>query len=165
MSQFTEHAGRLKADLIDTDGLRVGPLGTDATKAWQTWTPTVSNTGSALGAGTVINARYQIIGRTCQFSITFDQTAAGTIGTGTYQITLPPGVRQRDISLELQLGPATLFAGSAFHMGSVVRGNNSDTLAIRAMSATVAPTLWGASLGGLDGTIVIAMCSGTFEMA
>jgi hypothetical protein len=56
---------------------------------WQTWTPTITNTGGGGFTTTVQAARYQLNGKGCSGVLVFTVTAAG--GGGYINVTLPFG--------------------------------------------------------------------------
>lgn len=87
MSQFTEHAGRLKADLINTDALVVGPQGTNAGGEWTQ--SSVVLVGGSLGAGNANVMRHVVIGKTCICLIALTQVASAGVASGTLELTLP----------------------------------------------------------------------------
>jgi hypothetical protein len=121
MSQFQEHAGRLKADLINTDALVVGVQGTDAAKEWTAYTPTV-NVGS-VGTGS-ITGRYAIVGKICHYSILL-RTIGGTAGSGVYTLSMPPGVTARSGFTGVTGGAYLDSSDGTVAMGTVISPGSS----------------------------------------
>jgi hypothetical protein len=162
---ITDRLGRVDAESVRTDTLQVGPRGTVIGGAWQTWTPTFT-TGGVVGAGTVVNARYTIIGRTCFFKYTLDQTAAGTAGSNPYLVSLPPGITAVVGVAGEVIGAARVRVATTQHTGTVGLSTTGTTFSLQIGADTVATAPWaGGGIGGLNSNDLTVTCSGTFEIA
>lgn len=69
-------------------------LPADADPAWQSYTPSITavTTNPTPHASFVITGRYCFVGKLAIVSITYQQTSAGTAGSGAYLFSLPPAV-------------------------------------------------------------------------
>ncbi len=158
------HFGRVQADEIDTTGLVVGTRGTDLSAPWTEYTPTVTNTGGVVGAGTVTRVRYQIVGRTLNFQLAFIQASGGTAGSGSYNVSFPRGLNIVTAVAGIPIGPAILTVGSTTHMGSAIVNAAGTGFIVLVSNDTVAPAFWGSALGGLNASSIIASASGAVEI-
>lgn len=159
------HFGRVRADEVDATSLVVGPRGTDLSAAWQTWTPAFL-TGGVVGAGTVVSARYMIIGRTCFFKYTLNQTAAGTAGSNPYFVSLPPGIAAVVGVAGEVVGAARVRVATTQHTGTVGINSTGTSFSLQIGADTVATAPWaGGGIGGLNGTDLTVTASGVFEIA
>lgn len=160
------HFGRIQADDVDsafvkTSRLVVGESGSQVGDTWQTYTPTVTNTGGALGAGTGVFGRYQLVGKMCTVYFRFAQTVAGTAGSGTHLISLPPSVFPPATSLTGVVGAASLNVGGTFSVG-VVEMNGTNVF-LRVGNSAAGPSIWGSGFGPLDTATLAANATFTFE--
>jgi hypothetical protein len=95
MSQFTEHAGRLKADLVNADSLVVGSQGTDAGGAWTQVTATLVGGSLGVNSERENRMRYMVVGKTCHWSLLLRQTTAG-VQSADLQVPLPVRAKSTD---------------------------------------------------------------------
>lgn len=72
--------------LVDATGLR-----TTSAAAWNAFTPTVTGTTAnpSFGSGSVMNGRYQQVGKTVRFAISITVGTSPTRGSGSYRFALP----------------------------------------------------------------------------
>jgi hypothetical protein len=108
MSQFTEHAGRLKADLINTDALVVGPQGTNVGAVWLETTTTLA--GGTQGANAIRSVRYTVMGKTC--TAVYFVAHNGGAGTASTTLTMTLPFRARSVLHVVGSGVLTTTSGN-----------------------------------------------------
>lgn len=166
--QRTDHVGHLQADRIDVKELVVGNgVGrgqATGSGAWVAFTPTVDFGGTGV-RGTVVTegARYQRVGNTLHFKWVYQQSAAGTAGSGSYFISLPPGMVAVPMGALSNpgevVGSAMVQSGSTLNVGAVILGGTTGTqLAVVVVSDNNPTATWGSGHLGLN-TVGTTRCS------
>jgi hypothetical protein len=162
------HFGRIQADDVDstfvkTSRLVVGESGSQVGDAWQSYTPTITNTGGALGAGAAVLGRYQLVGKTCTVYFRFGQTAGGTAGSGSHLISLPPSLTPAMAFAPGAIGAATLNVGGTLSVGVVELNGAASNVILRVGNNGAGPSIWGSGFGPLDTATLSASATFTFE--
>lgn len=108
---------------------------------WQSYTPTF--TSGAWGTTTVNDWRYKVVGRSLTVKGLVVQSGAGTLGSGTYTLSLPPGCIGR--LLNYACGNA-YFEGPTHRAVGVVRQTNTSFTInyVDPTSGTLVLQPWGA---------------------
>lgn len=163
------HFGRIQVDDIEADFVRtpklvVGEGGSQIGDPWQTYTPTITNTGGAVHSGASVIGRYQLIGNTCTVYFRFSQASAGTAGSGTHLISLPPiALAPAMTATPGVVGSATLNVGGTFSVGVAELNSGTAHVILRVGNNGAGPSLWGSGFGPLDTATLSASATFTFE--
>ena len=105
--------------------LRVGSLSVGKVKLDEDWKPftAVFSTG-ALGTTTVNRFRFRVIGKTVEITGAIITSDAGTLGSGSYQISLPTGCTA---AYNQQMGGVATISGATKSYNCTVSMNSSTS--------------------------------------
>jgi hypothetical protein len=114
--------GDLSQIILDTEQLWVGPGGGDLLGPWQSYTPawTASTTNPTLGNGS-LTGQYMLVGKTCHVQLGLSIGSTTTIGSGTYQFSVPFTAAAGGTTVQY-IGMARLAVGTVRWLGQMVLG-------------------------------------------
>jgi len=114
------------------DSFQVGPQVTMQAPAmddWKTYTMTITGTTSNPTFGTQFTnvAKYRRVGDTMEITFNYNQTSAGTAGSGAYLFSLPPGfsIDTNKVNLPATLPTASILSYGGSQIGWGWFGNTS----------------------------------------
>jgi len=114
------------------DSFQVGPQVTMQAPAmddWKTYTMTITGTTSnpTFGTQTTNVAKYRRVGDTMEITFNYNQTTAGTAGSGAYLFSLPPGfsIDTNKVNLPATLPTASILSYGGSQIGWGWFGNTS----------------------------------------
>ena len=159
--QFAEHVDSLKVNgKVKTDQLAVGSKGTVVGAPWTQASLTLFN-GTLHASGTN-DCRYFVLGKTVFWTLTLNQSSAGSVSAGNFGIRLPI-----DASVPTGIpGSGFLFAGSDFYF-AVARFLTTTTINVQILTGgtTVGPALISNTLAGPDNATFRLELTGMYEIA
>jgi hypothetical protein len=136
---------------VRADRLAVGKVIAD--QDWKSYTPTLST--GAWGTTTINYWRYKVVGRTLSIRGTVSQTIGGTLGSGIYYLSFPPGCVAP--VFHFATGTAVITGSSKSYMGACIIPPGPQTtfglLFDNPLSATPALEAWSSTS---DGQIVLS---------
>ena len=115
------------------DSFQVGPQVTmqaPAMSDWQTYTMTITGTTSnpTFGTQTTNVAKYRRVGDTMEITYDYNQTSAGSAGSGAYLFSLPPGfsIDTNKVNLPATLPTASILSYGGSQIGEGWFANTSS---------------------------------------
>lgn len=151
----TDFAGTSVNTVVAEISFRTGELFTD----WQTFTPTISSTGTQPTEGTNTKlGKWRRNGGDMEIVYEYNQTVAGTTGTGNYRLAMPTGYTidttgmVNTASNDSRVGESNL--SSTVRYDGWVSVASTNSLLFNFFNDTTARTDWGASLGGFGAAAV-----------
>ena len=156
--QRTQHLGNVQAVSLLTDELTVGPAGTGS-GAWKQTTATLTN--GTLG-GTPINVmRYQVVGKTCFFTLQLQQATAGVQG-GTLLASLPV---QANSATQRPIGSGSLQSDTNGDFLVVPTTNNATTMFFRIANQTLVTSCDATTAAMNNNGVWVLNVAGHYEIA
>lgn len=164
MTSSNQHETVIRSAHIEKLSVGKAVLGSD----WKAFTPVLST--GAFGTTTTNSWVYKVVGRTLSVRGTVTQTAAGTIGSGSYAISLPTGCVARVYNMAC--GTAVLVGSPNGIAGIVgVPPGSTTTLQINLVDPTntgPALTYWGSGSNSnivLNATTLFLSLSAEIELS
>jgi hypothetical protein len=124
---------------------------------WQSFTPTLS-TGAVSGTVSVNKAVWRRVGDSMEIRWDYEQTAAGTAGSGNYYITVPNGATIDSSKIDVTnnshiavLGNAYIYNGTTEYTGTAVI-QSSTQLAVNIFTTISATATWSSSNASFGNT-------------
>ena len=136
-TDIQQHFGRVQADSVKLSGA-LAPMG-----EW-VQTKAVLSSGNALGAGTVNELRYTVIGKTCIATYFLSQTSAGT-ASGNLEIFLP--IRAKNLEVTGHGSIVSTTSGTGIVTSQF---NGADSFLLLATTSGAGPSFVSATVFGLD---------------
>lgn len=160
------------------DDIQFGPqqatLGVPSSE-WTEYTLTVGATTTAPTPGTIVSnkARWRRVGDSIEIRYDFEQSSAGTAGSGTYLYPLPAGltidsaklVTTNSTTNRRTVGPGTGSSTGQGRLWGTVEAFNSTNLAVLVGNQTAGAEYLGSTFAGLDSTTQITSFIATVPIA
>ena len=147
--QRTQHLGNVQAARLVVGELFVGVSngssvsgGPTGSGDWRSYVPTITN-GTKASTANVDSATYQIDGKRMFLNYTYRQpdNTGGAAGSGSYLISLPPGVTAKmKLSGEI-VGSATVSSNGSVHVGVVQLFSTTQVL-LQVGRNDAGPSVW-----------------------
>jgi hypothetical protein len=136
---------------------------------WDTYTPTITGTGTAVGGGGVVVGWFRRVGTTLHIRVTWTLGSGSTVGSGGVTFSLPPGITAvTQTNLFQQCHAMYNDTGTAVYEGHAYVGSGGTTLLCNVwnvagtyptwsgLSATVPHTWASTDFVNVNGTIEVA---------